>query len=935
MAWSVHVGVSSAGDRDRRGHTTGGGIPAVGPHETRDTAAQRTAPPLEGVWLADPTTPAPARTRAERAGALARGLASLVGLVALVAGLPVALAYGVGWPLPSSWHALVDWLNGPTRITPRGVLAAGACVLWLVWAAVVVTVLIQVAAVVRRIQVPRLPLAAPLQSVAAGLVGAVVIALTGSGARAAPTGSIAPSAPQRAGEASPAMAQPDAGEVTLIVAGQPYATTVHRGDTLSSLARDWLGDPDRWPEIYELNRGRHFPDVGGTLTDPDLIYPGWVLQMPADATLPPTTVPTPPPTSPSTPSTAPQPDPPTPTPTPATPTSPAASTPTEQTPPSPNHRPNYGIELPDGGWVAAPVAAAIAAAATLVWIQRRRRYRPRQPTAGRRDDTDLTPLPHPVAVLHHLRPEPDPDNDLDDVPAEAREALTVTRTALGTKGDHLLEPSDIPALGLGLVGPGANDAGRGVLAAVLSSGGPWASSQEATLITTRDDLTSLLGPDAADRYRLDRLQVFARLPDALDELEKQLLQRARIIAEQQDDDLSDQPERDRTDMLPPTVLLTQAPAEPLATRLAAILAVGSRLNITGIMLGAGGIGIPVWHVDTDGTTTPADRAADPVSSRLNMLDLAATTDILDLLQQARPIDSEVPEQPAPRQPSVTEPSPDATTAGDQPTRPAAPAAIASPAETPTTAPLRLTVLGPPIIQLAHAPGCNGLPIRRPAGKQILVYLAVRPSGASSDQMMAAIWPDVRPRHSRNRFHTTLHNLRKDLRTGSGIDPISYAEERYRLDPQHVDVDLWRLTTAVAQAAVAVDPDAHRQSLHEIVRLYTGDIADGESWLWLVPEREATRRDILDAYTHLADTETDPRAALGLIQNAIRIDPYSEDLHRRAMQLHASLGSADGVRRTLAAITERLAQLDVEVTSETRRAAADLLDQLEARRRHQP
>ena len=254
---------------------------------------------------------------------------------------------------------------------------------------------------------------------------------------------------------------------------------------------------------------------------------------------------------------------------------------------------------------------------------------------------------------------------------------------------------------------------------------------------------------------------------------------------------------------------------------------------------------------------------------------------------------------------------------------------------PATAPLRLTVLGPPIIQLAHAPAGDGLPIRRPAGKQILVYLAVRPSGASSDQMMTAIWPDVRPRHSRNRFHTTLHNLRKDLRTGSGIDPISYAEERYRLDPQHVDVDLWRLNTAIAQAAVTVDPDAHRRALREVAHLYTGDIADGESWLWLVPEREATRRDILDAYTHLADTETDPRDALNLIQNAIRIDPYSEDLHRRAMQLHASLGSADGVRRTLAAITERLAHLDIEVASETQRTAADLLGELDARRRHQP
>lgn len=59
-------------------------------------------------------------------------------------------------------------------------------------------------------------------------------------------------------------------------------------------------------------------------------------------------------------------------------------------------------------------------------------------------------------------------------------------------------------------------------------------------------------------------------------------------------------------------------------------------------------------------------------------------------------------------------------------------------------------------------------------KQILGYLAVRPTGASSDQMMAAVWPDVHPRSSRNRFHTALHNLRKDLREASDVDPTSPA-----------------------------------------------------------------------------------------------------------------------------------------------------------------
>ena len=56
---------------------------------------------------------------------------------------------------------------------------------------------------------------------------------------------------------------------------------VERGETLWSIAEDELGDPRRWPEIHEANRGRTFDD-GRTFEDPSLIQPGWVLRVPDD-----------------------------------------------------------------------------------------------------------------------------------------------------------------------------------------------------------------------------------------------------------------------------------------------------------------------------------------------------------------------------------------------------------------------------------------------------------------------------------------------------------------------------------------------------------------------------------------------------------------------------------------------------------------------------
>jgi hypothetical protein len=53
---------------------------------------------------------------------------------------------------------------------------------------------------------------------------------------------------------------------------------VERGDTLWDIADEQLGDPTAWPEIWERNAG---DDMGGgrTFDDPNLILPGWELDL--------------------------------------------------------------------------------------------------------------------------------------------------------------------------------------------------------------------------------------------------------------------------------------------------------------------------------------------------------------------------------------------------------------------------------------------------------------------------------------------------------------------------------------------------------------------------------------------------------------------------------------------------------------------------------
>lgn len=61
-----------------------------------------------------------------------------------------------------------------------------------------------------------------------------------------------------------------------VVEAAPESTfyTVKSGDTLGAIAKEHLGSASRYPEIFEANQP--------LLSDPDKIYPGQVLRIPAE-----------------------------------------------------------------------------------------------------------------------------------------------------------------------------------------------------------------------------------------------------------------------------------------------------------------------------------------------------------------------------------------------------------------------------------------------------------------------------------------------------------------------------------------------------------------------------------------------------------------------------------------------------------------------------
>ncbi|WP_369391233.1 BTAD domain-containing putative transcriptional regulator [Streptomyces sp. CG1] len=256
-------------------------------------------------------TPQPVRVRQRTFGDFVMAFLAFVALLALVVGVPGALAYFVGWPLP---HGLPsqDWLT--QEITVQTFLHVLTVVVWFAWAQFTACVLVEIRAAVSGVGLPgRVPGAGPSQLLARQLVtalllvGATAASLTpglsqlghNSGPEGNHKGTVA-AAQQTPGLLSEQQAKAAAAAVAEQadhVAAQAWADGGKHGatkfyriqppegrhhDSLWEIAQRHLGDGRRYKEIYELNKDRLQAD-GSRLTEASLIRPGWIMEMPGDA----------------------------------------------------------------------------------------------------------------------------------------------------------------------------------------------------------------------------------------------------------------------------------------------------------------------------------------------------------------------------------------------------------------------------------------------------------------------------------------------------------------------------------------------------------------------------------------------------------------------------------------------------------------------------
>ena len=237
--------------------------------------------------------------------------AAAAALAALVIGVPVMLLAFVGNPLP-------DWSTIQSgSLDDITVVKLLACVVWIAWLQWLPGTLLEIAAAGKVHRDPSLAAAGTVTtrhiSAGQGLSRTLIAAVMGTaiaGVLITNTARAVATTPAASPAAAPAVSTQVAGSTPLTPAATASAAhgwSVHSdaphagqqrklpvyvvgsdpavGSTLWSIAEHTMGNPLRWHEIWDLNRGSSQPG-GAVFNNPSDIQNGWQLRLPADAVVP-------------------------------------------------------------------------------------------------------------------------------------------------------------------------------------------------------------------------------------------------------------------------------------------------------------------------------------------------------------------------------------------------------------------------------------------------------------------------------------------------------------------------------------------------------------------------------------------------------------------------------------------------------------------------
>jgi DNA-binding SARP family transcriptional activator len=209
-------------------------------------------------------------------------------------------------------------------------------------------------------------------------------------------------------------------------------------------------------------------------------------------------------------------------------------------------------------------------------------------------------------------------------------------------------------------------------------------------------------------------------------------------------------------------------------------------------------------------------------------------------------------------------------------------------------------------------------------QELLAYLALHADGATTDELVEALWPGIEDDKARMRLWRSVSEARSHLG-----EVIVREGHRYLLDREAVAVDLDLFDVLLAKADTERDVD-HEELLERALALLRGQPLARTDYPWAVGNVHQLRArivDLLEQFGHHCLAAGNPRVALAAAEHAIALDAYNEAVHQLAMRAESALGLRQAIVERYERLRQELdTQFGLEPERETRFLYRRLLSQ---------
>jgi len=175
-------------------------------------------------------------------------------------------------------------------------------------------------------------------------------------------------------------------------------------------------------------------------------------------------------------------------------------------------------------------------------------------------------------------------------------------------------------------------------------------------------------------------------------------------------------------------------------------------------------------------------------------------------------------------------------------------------------------------------------------KELFLYLLCTNKGRTSEQIAAALWPDLSPAKAIGNFHVNLYRARRAVLPNLFI----LEDGKYKINR---NIRIWLdVTEFENKLNLAFNPRCENElrvaSLEQAIELYRGDFMDGFFSEWVLEYRRELEDRYIRALSVLARIKSENReydSAIELMVKAIKVNQFNEEAYCKIIEWQMTKG----------------------------------------------